>query len=405
MSPASVRTRLRVCSIELAGDALSIFDQVTSFTRGNITYQQVIENLNVLDYQYYFRLTNYLLKGQVKESLLLLNEVLNKGFDAGNFITGLGSHFRDVLVSKDEQTTSLLEVGASIRQRYKEQARSCPLPFLYKAMKLCNECDLTYRLSKNKRFLVELTLIQLAQLSEDSESPSGGLGPKTTLKPLFTKQAATEPQPATPAAQVPQTPFHKQVGSSISSPQGMSSTPAKNEVQPTSPQPKAATTAGTKAQLFEEMQISIKHWNISDAPSASDHQDDKAANLQTLEHQPLNEETLKSKWASFANQLPQEQVAMTKKMQNALLEVAPEDVVQIGVDNALAANEFQAIMPDLQAYLQKELHNGYLTLNIVVNESDEHTQAYTKTERFEQMAQENPVLLELKDEFALEFST
>ena len=140
-------------------DALSIFDQVVSFTGGNITYKSVIDNLNVLDYEYYFRLTDSFLENKVSDALLLFNDVLNKGFDGSHFITGLSSHFRDLLVAKDAVTLPLLEVGASIRQRYQEQAQKCPLPFLYRAMKLCNECDLNYRVSKNKRLLVELTLI------------------------------------------------------------------------------------------------------------------------------------------------------------------------------------------------------------------------------------------------------
>ncbi len=146
-------------------DALSIFDQVVSFTGGNITYKSVIENLNVLDYEYYFKLTDLLLENKVPESMLLFNDVLKKGFDGSHFITGLSSHFRDLLVSKDPSTLQLLEVGAGIRDRYKEQAQKCDQKFLYRAMKLCNDCDLNYRASKNKRLLVELTLIQCAQLT------------------------------------------------------------------------------------------------------------------------------------------------------------------------------------------------------------------------------------------------
>lgn len=191
-------------------DALSIFDQVVSFTGGNITYQNAIENLNVLDYEYYFRLTDYFLENKVPDSLLLFNEVLNKGFDGNHFITGLSSHFRDLLVSKDASTLPLLQVGASIRDRYQAQAQKCPLPFLYRAMKLCNDCDLNYRTSKNKRLLVELTLIQLAQItSGEEEAISGGRSPKQVIKPIFNQQTAPSQQPQqapTPAPQVQPTP-------------------------------------------------------------------------------------------------------------------------------------------------------------------------------------------------------
>ena len=165
-------------------DALSIFDQVASFTGGNITYQGVIQNLNVLDYEYYFRLTDFFLENKASDTMLLLNEVLRKGFDAHHFITGLASHFRDLLVSKDPITLPLLEVGASIRERYQQQAQKCEQKFLYRAMKLCNDCDLNYRTSKNKRLLVELTLIQCAQLTlPDADDLIGGRSPRKRLKP------------------------------------------------------------------------------------------------------------------------------------------------------------------------------------------------------------------------------
>ena len=166
-------------------DALSIFDQVVSFTNGHITYQSVIENLNVLDYEYYFKLTDFFLENKVAECLLTFNDILRKGFDGNHFITGLTSHFRNLLVSRDPSTLQLLEAGASIRDRYQAQAQKCTPQFLYKAMKLCNDCDLNYRQSKNKRLLVELTLIQVAQLTAEPEDTGSGHGPKKQLSPVF----------------------------------------------------------------------------------------------------------------------------------------------------------------------------------------------------------------------------
>lgn len=145
-------------------DALSIFDQVVSYTGGNITYQTVIDNLNVLDYEYYFRLTDAILGGRVFDTLLILNDILNKGFDGQHVITGLASHFRDLLVCRDSEALILFEVGASIRERYLEMAKRCPDSLLFKAIELSNTCDLNYRASNNKRLLLELTLIQLCQL-------------------------------------------------------------------------------------------------------------------------------------------------------------------------------------------------------------------------------------------------
>ena len=148
-------------------DALSVFDQLVSFTGGNITYKTVIDNLNVLDYDYYFRLMDVILQGDVRACLLILNEILEKGFDGQNVITGLASHFRNLLVCKDEATLILFEAGASLRERYKTTAKRCSDKILFKAISLANQCDLDYRNSRNKRLLVELTLIQICQLTDN----------------------------------------------------------------------------------------------------------------------------------------------------------------------------------------------------------------------------------------------
>lgn len=150
-------------------DALSIFDQVVSFCQGNITYKSTIENLNVLDYEYYFKLVDCFKNCNIADSLMIFNEILNKGFEGQNFINGLSSHFRDLMVSKNAKTVTLLEVGDNIKQTYLEQAQSCSDDFLYKALRITNECDINYRMSKNKRLLVELSLIRLCQLSDEKK--------------------------------------------------------------------------------------------------------------------------------------------------------------------------------------------------------------------------------------------
>ncbi|MEG1749783.1 MAG: DNA polymerase III subunit gamma/tau, partial [Tannerellaceae bacterium] len=179
-------------------DALSIFDQVVSFTGGIITYQAVIDNLNVLDYEYYFRLTDAMLAGNVRASVIILNDILNKGFDGQNIVGGLASHFRDLLVCRDEATMVLFEVGASIRARYVEMAKRCPDQLLFKAIELANSCDLNYRASRNKRLLMELLLIQLCQLSNVGQAADENK-----------KKTLIEPIPASlsePNAPVPNTP-------------------------------------------------------------------------------------------------------------------------------------------------------------------------------------------------------
>jgi len=376
-------------------DALSIFDQVTSFTRGNITYQQVIENLNVLDYEYYFKLTEHLLSGKVTDSLLLLNDVLNKGFDAGNFITGLGSHFRDILVSKDESTTELLEVGASIRQRYKEQAKKCPLPFLYKAMKLCNDCDLNYRLSKNKRFLVELTLIQLAQITSDEE-PSGGLSPKAKIKPIFQQASvkAASQETSSPAPAVHPT-ANKAPETKSAAPAEKASTGINFQQTLKANEPKTKTV---KSTLGFSIKDSLKHETEKEVTLKP-----QEAPAAPIEEQPINENELKRQWMQYANSLPVEEVAMTKKMLNTQIALISNTKVQITVDNKLAANDYQQILPSLKQHLQKVLHNGKLEFDINVSEVTEQ-KAFTRAERYQQMEEKNHTLRDLKDEFSLEFS-
>ncbi len=151
-------------------DALSIFDQVVSFCGKDVTYERVIANLNVLDYDYYFKMVDDFKGGKVADVLVTFNEILSRGFDAQLFINGLASHMRDVLVSKDKTTLQLLEVGEAVKSKYEQQAQSTPVEFLYEALALCNECDMSYRVSKNKRLLVELTLIRLAQLSDQKKN-------------------------------------------------------------------------------------------------------------------------------------------------------------------------------------------------------------------------------------------
>lgn len=312
-------------------DALSIFDQVVSFTGGNITYKSVIENLNVLDYEYYFRLTDCFLENRVSDALLLFNDVLNKGFDGSHFITGLSSHCRDLLVSKDAATLPLLEVGASIRQRYQEQAQKCPLQFLYRAMKLCNDCDLNYRASKNKRLLVELTLIQVAQLTTEGDDVSGGRGPKQTIKPVFTQPAAAQQPQVASAPSAQQTTVHTAPSPAIA-PSAANTAVRQPQVSVASGAAAPANTASAPSQSVGISSISKEERKIpvmkmsSLGVSIKNPQRDQAAqntaktNVAQVQTQPeedfiFNDRDLNYYWQEYAGQLPKEQVAIAKRMQ------------------------------------------------------------------------------------------
>jgi DNA polymerase-3 subunit gamma/tau len=181
-------------------DALSIFDQATSFCQGNITYQKVIEDLNVLDSENYFQIIDLSIENKVADIMVLLNGIISKGFDGGLLIAGLAKHVRNVLMARDEQTLPLLEVSDQQRERYKQQAKKCSAPFLYKALQLMNQCDINYRQSSNKRLLTELTLIEIAQITQPDEGAGSGRKPRR-LKSLF-KQLIQQAQPKKAAPQV-----------------------------------------------------------------------------------------------------------------------------------------------------------------------------------------------------------
>ena len=402
-------------------DALSIFDQVVSFTGGNITYKSVIDNLNVLDYEYYFRLTDCFLENKVSDALLLFNDILNKGFDGSHFITGLSSHFRDLLVGKDPVTLPLLEVGASIRQRYQEQAQKCPLPFLYRAMKLCNECDLNYRISKNKRLLVELTLIQVAQLTTEGDDVSGGRGPTKTIKPIFTQPAAAQQPQVASATQVQQASLHTSPSSVTT--QAVNGTTARHPQASAAVQPGASVSSGAASSApsqgagvaqtaKEERKIPVMKMSSLGVSIKNPQRDQTTQNTVTTHvprvQQPeedfiFNDRDLNYYWQEYAGQLPKEQDALTKRMQMLRPVLLNNSTTfEVVVDNEFAAKDFTALIPELQDYLRGRLKNSKVVMTVRVSEATETIRPVGRVEKFQMMAQKNQALMQLKDEFGLE---
>ena len=385
-------------------DALSIFDQVTSFTGGHITYQSVIENLNVLDYEYYFRLTDAFLAGNVPQSLLIFDDVLRKGFDGNHFITGLGSHFRDLLVSHDAATLPLLEVGASIRERYREQAQKCSPQFLYRAIKMSNECDLNYRVSKNKRLLVESTLIQLCQLSGDAadDAPGSGLGPaQITFKPLFNRQ---QPATAAPAAQQttavsPQSPI-------APAPSAVAPPPQDTPAVHASPLPRESATSAIPTLKAGSLDISIrKAQTRPTAPREEPTQTPVAATPppSAKADKPVDDEELFFYWRDFAVHLPKEQTANSARMMNMRPALLPDGTTfEIVVDNEIVMTYMQELKPRILNYLRHEMGNSRIDMSIRVN-TNPVARAYSQRERFQLMCQKNPALLKLQQVFGLQF--
>lgn len=390
-------------------DALSIFDQVVSFTNGNITYKSVIDNLNVLDYEYYFKLTDYFLENKVSEAILLFNDVLKKGFDGSHFITGLSSHFRDILVSKDAATLQLLEVGSGIRDRYQAQAQKCDAKFLYRAMKLCNDCDLNYRASKNKRLLVELTLIQCAQLTlPDGDDLVGGRSPKNRLKPIFTQQAApaaatqSQPQAGVAAAQA----NHATPAATQASSQNAANG-ANTGVRP-SPLPQMkeekkipvikAGSLGVSLRRPPQEQEQNKNSRVAAANAAT------AQASATYEDYIFNEKDLSYYWREFAANLPKEEKANSARMMNMAPKLLNDTTFEVPVDNEMVEKYMVQLIPFIQNHLRERLHNRKITMTVRVSAPTENVRAYSHVERFQMMSKKNPNLQKLKEALGLELS-
>ena len=284
-------------------DALSIFDQAASFCQGNITYQKVLEDLNVLDEDNYFKMVELALKNNVPELMVTLNNIINKGFDGGRIINGLAAHMRNVLMAKNPETLPLLETSDSQRQRFQQQAQSCPTSFLYKALEIANRCDVNYRNSSNKRLLVELTLIEIAQITQPDDTAAGaGRSPKR-LKNLF-KKIASQVKP------VPQVAGANKPGSTIDTttkPAPKSVVNANMATQPVANESKKPVfKLGNIGMTFNDLRRNAQEKKQAIAPQVTN----------KGESDDFNEEQLAFQWLSMCNRMPKEMVGMAQRMKN-----------------------------------------------------------------------------------------
>ncbi|MBQ1701792.1 MAG: DNA polymerase III subunit gamma/tau, partial [Prevotella sp.] len=279
-------------------DALSIFDQAVSFCQGNITYEKVIEDLNVLDSNYYFNIIDLALENKVTEIMVLLNSIIAKGFDGGNLVLGLASHVRNVLMARDEQTLPLLEVSQQQKQKYQEQAKKCTVPFLYKALKIMNQCDINYRQSNNKRLLVELTLIQIAQITQPDDDTSAGLSPKR-LKSLFKKLTSTTL--SKPAVQVAGTESIPVTRSRTKQQQEKEEVAPRKEIKiDTTPQPSNAP----KLKLTSLMTTFGSLKNNEQKPV----EQEETPTVSQEEQNKFSDEDLQLQWMMMCNRMPESMV-------------------------------------------------------------------------------------------------
>jgi len=369
-------------------DALSIFDQAASFCQGNITYQKVIEDLNVLDAENYFNIIDLAIENKVSDIMVLLNNIIRNGFDGGLLISGLAKHVRNVLMAKDEATLPLLEVSQQQRERYQQQAKKCETRFLYQALRIMNKCDINYRQSGNKRLLVELTLIEIAQITQPDDSPASGRRPKR-LKTLF-KHLLQQPKPKKTAPQVAEAPA---VVTTVHSIESKTPTDTQKQQAPrVSGRPTLKTPIG-----FSWKTISTKN----DNGSLSQNTDE---NTSLQEQQTFTDEDLQFQWMAMCNRMPQEYTGISNRMKSIMPIISNFPNVTLNVENKLVKEQIEQIQGKILSTLKLHLHNTAITLTINVAEHEGPVRSLTRAEQYEQLEKENPSVKRLRGLLDLELA-
>ena len=379
-------------------DALSIFDQAASFCQGDITYQKVIEDLNVLDSDNYFKLVDLALENKVSQMMLLLDNILGKGFDGGNMIQGLAQHVRNVMMAKDTQTLPLLETSDEQKTKYVEQAKKAPTPFLYKALQLMNNCDVQYRQSSNKRLLVELTLIQIGQITqpEDQDVPSAGRTPHR-LKSLFQKIVA-QLKPASQGAGAGQ--------------ESGSKAPVREA------QPVAAATAAPISTVRKGSQVKLKGIGMSFANLEKTEQNSQriynpidqlkeetpASTGAAANHdQPFTQEQVEGQWISMCLRMQgiKDFIGLANRMKPIVPTITDFPHIEVVIDNKLLLDDVVKIKGRILQTFRIGLNNSQVTLDYRLAESDEVTRILSKREILENMIKENPAIGKLTQDLRL----
>ena len=372
-------------------DALSIFDQAASFCQGNITYEKVIEDLNVLDIENYFQIVDLANQNKVSDIMVLLNKIINKGFDGGLLIQGLAKHVRNVFMAKDPETLPLLEVSDQQRERYQTQAKTCETRFLYQALKLMNQCDINYRQSSNKRLLVELTLIEIAQLTQPDEEGSAGRRPRR-LKSLF-KNLIRQAQPKAAAPQVA-------AAKPVASPKNDNTSHTSST--PTTSAPTLTSTPikmdGLGFSWKNLRQQNIKPVKLNTIPSAV------SVRVEQETDAVFTQEDLELQWLSMCNRIPQQYSGIATRMKNMNPVIKLFPAIEVFVDNALVKQEMEDFKGRILKTLQTSLHNDGITLEITIVEHEGPIKILTRREQFEIMSNENPAVEKLRQAFDLELA-
>ena len=364
-------------------DALSIFDQATSFCQGNITYEKVIEDLNVLDSENYFQIVDLSIINKVSDIMVLLNIIINKGFDGGLLIQGLAKHVRNVMMAKDPQTLPLLEVSDQQRQRYAEQAKKC-------------DCDINYRQSSNKRLLVELTLIEVAQITQPDDGASAGRRPRR-LKSLF-KQLIQQSQPKKVAPQVAPA---KTAASTVAPKAKVSEYSEKSDYSEKSekaaaPKMKLDNIGFSWGTLLQKNKNPKGKMNIIPGTVSG--------SMEQQTNAEFNQEELELQWMAMCNRMPQEFSGIATRMKNMNPVITEFPKLQVTVDNTLIQQQMEDFKGRIVKTLINSLHNVGITIDIIVAEQTGQKKLLTRREQFEALSKENPAVEKLRQDFDLELA-
>ena len=356
-------------------DALSIFDQLVAFCGTNISYEQTISVLNVLNADYYFSLVDNSLAHNVAASLMLFNDVLNHGFDAGHFVTGFAQHLRDVLVSKDPQTLPLLETGEAMRQRYGEQAQRCHPIWLFQALDILNTCDINYRTARNKRLTVELALVKLCQLGVAQTVPAA--------QPSAAPQSNVAPQQAKPTVAPRPTQAAKPTVAAQPSP---------------APQPAAPQAAPSIPKMPS---ISLGLGVKKEAPSAAPQTTGVQPQTEEDQNRPFTVDQLRDAWVGLAA-THKEEPRLKELIENYTPKLVDSVTAEIQMPNPWQMAEMRKALPGLMSQLRHTLHNNHLQLQLVQAEFSQEQMAFTAEEKYKLMAEQNPALTQLKERLDLQ---
>ena len=358
-------------------DALSIFDQLVAFCGNEITYERTIEVLNVLSADYYFQLVDSALQHNVAQALLIFNDILNHGFDAGHFVTGFAQHLRDVLVSKDPQTLPLLETGESMRVRYGQQAQRCHPMWIFLALDILNTCDINYRTARNKRLTVELALVKLCQLglNQTIQNTPNTQSPQNT--PKAAPQPAKQPQAATPSTQAPAEPIKQPQASQPAQPQAAAPSIPK--------MPKISISLGPKKQEPATAQ-----------PTAAPAEQPKEE-----QNSPFTVDQLRDAWVGLADS-HKEETRLKQLIENYMPLMVNDLTAEIQMPNPWQMTEMKKALPTLLRQLRAALHNDHLEIQLVQAEFNQEQLAFTAEEKYKLMVEQNPALAQLKEKLDLQ---